>query len=57
MAKKMELVTEEFCGWPYFQPYTFLRAIPRKPRVKKITTAKPKKRKAKTCLTPTPVTY
>jgi hypothetical protein len=47
MAARMELVTEEFCGWPYYQPYTYLRKVPRKPRAPKSPTAPKRKRKPK----------
>jgi hypothetical protein len=38
MPRKLQLeeITEEFCSWPYFVPYVFLRKVPRKPRAKKV---------------------
>lgn len=50
MAPRTETVVEEFCPWPYFQPYTFERKIPRKKRAPKkpaIAAKAPRKRKAK----------
>lgn len=51
MAPRMETITEEFCGWPYFQQHTFTQKLPRKPRTKKVATLGPTKtrkpRKAK----------
>ena len=32
---RLETITEEFCGWPYFERYTFTQKLPRKPRVPK----------------------
>jgi hypothetical protein len=42
---KTEEVREEFCAWPYFVPYVFLRKIPRKKRAAKGAAKKPRKRK------------
>lgn len=35
----IETITEEFCGWPYFQPYTFTQKKPRKKRTPKARSA------------------
>lgn len=32
MPPRLETVTEEFCGWPYFQPYVFTQRKKNKPR-------------------------
>jgi len=31
-------ITDEFCGWPYFQPYQFTQKAPRKKRASKRST-------------------
>jgi hypothetical protein len=36
-----QTITEDFCPWPYYVPYTFQQKIPRKKRAPK---AAPKKR-------------
>lgn len=40
-----QTITEAFCGWPYFVPYSFEQKIPRKKRVKKVATLAKKPRK------------
>jgi hypothetical protein len=50
MPRKLQLeeITEEFCSWPYFVPYVFLRKVPRKPRVKKVAVSARRRRKPRT---------